>query len=335
MIYDCFSFFNELDLLELRLNILNDVVDKFVLVESSKTHAGNSKPLYFQENKARFSKFLPKIISIVADDFPPFESSWTYENYQRNCIAQGLNQAQPSDAILISDLDEIPNPKVIKKYAGTKGIKLLEQKMFYYFFNCKNFLAPTWFLGTKMLSYQEFLSSTSRPIEYSDFLLESVNQGATASKIRSLKPDKIIRNAGWHFSFLGGVDAILKKIQAFSHQEFNAPQYTNRDYIQHCLETGTDIFKRGDFYAPVAIDKSFPQYLRENLAHYQKFVCPLRIKPFSRIYFKCLFYTLLGQAMLFTYFYLTPPFIRPLLHKLKAKLIHRPTSPKPTHNTAK
>ena len=121
MIYDCFSFFNELDILEIRLNTLNEVVDKFVLVEAPWTFTGNPKPLYFEENKERFKLFLDKIIHIVADQ-PPVsptvterENAWIRESHQRNSINAGLNNAKNNDLIIISDLDEIPNPQIIKK----------------------------------------------------------------------------------------------------------------------------------------------------------------------------------------------------------------------------
>ena len=94
MIYDCFTFFNELDLLEIRLNVLNGCVDKFVLVEMGKTHTGKDKPLVFEQNKERFSIFKDKIIHIIVDDYPELEKSesdgygnkWLLENYQRDAI---------------------------------------------------------------------------------------------------------------------------------------------------------------------------------------------------------------------------------------------------------
>lgn len=141
MIYDCFTFFNELDLLEIRLNILNDFVDKFVLVEGNKTHTGNKKRFVFEENKQRFESFLDKIIYIKVDDFPQLDISakdefgnrWILENFQRDAIIRGLTNCKPNDIILISDVDEIPNPNAIKKYKN--GICVLEQKMMHYFLN--------------------------------------------------------------------------------------------------------------------------------------------------------------------------------------------------------
>src|ERR1035438_6113570 len=161
MIYDCFTFFNELDLLEIRLNILNDYVDCFVLVESTKTHQGKDKPLHFSDNKNRYQKFLPKIIHIVVDQYPEYEgkSAWILEHHQRNMILKGLKDCTPDDIILISDLDEIPNPSKIAEYAGKSGIKIFRQSMYYYFLNCINTSNSDTYrwCGTVMCNYNKTL----------------------------------------------------------------------------------------------------------------------------------------------------------------------------------
>lgn len=111
-LYDGFFIWNELDLIEIRLETLYPHVDHFILVETSKTHNGQDKPFYFDENKDKFKKYLDKIIHIKGSDCPPpGDNGWGVENFQRNCIARGLKDAAPDDIILISDLDEIPNPQ--------------------------------------------------------------------------------------------------------------------------------------------------------------------------------------------------------------------------------
>ena len=90
MIFDCFTFNDELELLEIRLNVLKDVVDRFVLVEATKTFTNKSKPLIYEENKDRFKEFADKIIHIVVDDFPDDDNPWARENWQRNKIMEGL-----------------------------------------------------------------------------------------------------------------------------------------------------------------------------------------------------------------------------------------------------
>src|SRR5690349_20249777 len=138
MTYDCFTFFNELDLLEIRLNVLNPIVDKFVLVESTRTHQNKPKPLYYQQNAARFSAFKDKIIHVIVDDFPDFGEwkeahSWILERHQRNCISRGLSQCKKGDVIIISDLDEIPDPEKVREFRDTKGLKVFQQRNLFYF----------------------------------------------------------------------------------------------------------------------------------------------------------------------------------------------------------
>ena len=139
MIYDCFSFFNELDLLEIRLTTLDKVVNKFVLVESHYTHTGQPKPLYYAENINRFSKFNEKIIHIIADDFPDIpgatyrEMAWIRENWQRNAILRGLpKNVKDNDYLIIADLDEIPRPDAILDAVNYDGVSHLYLSMFYY-----------------------------------------------------------------------------------------------------------------------------------------------------------------------------------------------------------
>ena len=127
MTIDCFTFFNELDLLEIRLHSLAPYVDRFVLVESPITHSGKPKPLFFEENKERFKGF--NITHIIS---PPMEGgSWDIEINQRGHILDGIKDADPEDVILISDVDEIPD---LRQYDGREGIFILD--LFYYYFNC-------------------------------------------------------------------------------------------------------------------------------------------------------------------------------------------------------
>ena len=308
MIYDCFTFFNELDLLEIRLNVLNDVVDKFVLVEATKTFSGKDKPLYFKQNKKRFEKFKDKIIHVIVDDFPtPDEKTqdvaFMMESYQRNAIMRGLKDAKDDDVIIIADLDEIPNPDVIKNIdcSGDK-IWLLQQKTYYYFLNYVDISNPYWENRVKVLSYHNFthyLDNTD--VKYTRFLSETVNTGTTPSKIRMWPGGTRIKNGGWHFSFLGGIDAIRKKIDSFSHQEFNSDKYTNPQTLQRAIMSGKDLFGRRDRkYRAVPIDKSFPKYIVENQDKYSNLI--FKITPIyqirTAINFICQFIIHVGQFFL-------------------------------------
>ena len=125
-IYDCFIFYNELDLLEIRLNELNDVVDGFVLVEAERSHQNKPKPLFFQNNKNRYEKFLPKIKNIiVSENLFVDNDAWRNEKLQRNTITVGLSDLADDDLVIVSDADEIPSKQSVqnlKKTNITQGI---------------------------------------------------------------------------------------------------------------------------------------------------------------------------------------------------------------------
>ena len=113
--YDCFMFNHELDLLEIRLNEMNDYVDHFVLVECTQTHRAGTKPLYYDINKARFNKFKDKIIHVIVKDHLPPNDLWAIEHYQRNQILRGLKGCSPNDIVMVSDLDEIIRGQYLPK----------------------------------------------------------------------------------------------------------------------------------------------------------------------------------------------------------------------------
>ena len=136
MIYDCFSYWDEDLLLELRLNILDKIVDHFVIVEGNKTWQNNSKELKFDIKK--FQKFRNKIIYIPVTDLPEGQDPYLRENYQRNSILRGIKNAKNDDIILISDLDEIPCPKALKNFDHKMRYAAFKQMHFYYKFNLQS-----------------------------------------------------------------------------------------------------------------------------------------------------------------------------------------------------
>ena len=272
MVYDCFSFFNELDLLEIRLNVLKDVVDKFVLVEATRTHTGAEKSLYFKENEARFSAFRDRIVHIVVDDFTLAdaassirERAWAIENIQRNAVLRGLGDAKADDTILISDLDEIPDPDAVRRVVGLSGITRFGMKAYNYFLNYRNYTSDQWLLGTQALSYSEFCNpSIYEGFRFGEYVIERVNAVPSASMVRFMEPTRVLRNAGWHFSYMGGIEMIRKKIKSIAHTEFNTEATTSKEWIKVRIENGEDPFRRGDRYFADVVDASFPAYLRDN-----------------------------------------------------------------------
>jgi beta-1,4-mannosyl-glycoprotein beta-1,4-N-acetylglucosaminyltransferase len=235
-IIDCFTFYNEIDLLTYRLNILNDVVDYFVIVEATHTHTGKEKQLFYQENKHLFEKFNHKIIHIIVDDFPhkypniDFEKKeqWNNEKFQRNCISRGIDKLslQSNDVITITDLDEIPNPKILEQIKNNDvivDINIIELDFYYYNLNSK--MDHLWH-HSKILTFEKY---------------NELN--ITCDKIRFYSCP-IIKNAGWHLSYFGNEKFIKNKLENFSHQEFNKVEFTDEKLIEERIKNGNDLFDR-------------------------------------------------------------------------------------------
>ncbi len=281
MIYDCFTFFNELDMLEIRLNVLNEVVDKFVLVEMSTTHTGASKPFYFDENKERFASFKDKIIHIkisdaTLDDNPEtdnFGNKWYLENYQRNAIMQGLTECKPDDVIIISDLDEIPNPQKILQFKDTPGIKAFEMPVYSFYLNYKS--SEPNFRSSKMLLFrdlQDYLDNEN----FNDCLcvVEQYKNSTNPNTVRAFNvPDEnLIKNGGWHFTYFGGLEQIINKRRSIVEQQYNNDVNMSAEETEKRIKAGLDIYGRPFYLKAEEIDSRFPAYIIQNQAKYAEMI---------------------------------------------------------------
>lgn len=264
-IYDTFTFFNELELLEIRLNILDEVVDCFVITEATRTFQGGEKPLIFADNKHRFTKFQKKIRHVVVDDMPDSSDPFVLEAYQRNAIARGLAGCQADDQIILSDLDEIPSPEKVKYAAHREGLKLFEQALYYYFVNRACVEMPD-LPHSAMIEFKEFRN----PQELRDVVWQT--HSALLSGLSLPAGYECIEEAGWHFSYLGGVAAIREKLRAFSHSEYNADRYLDAEHIKSAIEYGADLFGRDLHFRTVPFDDRFPKFLRENRQKFEHLI---------------------------------------------------------------
>lgn len=269
MIYDCFSFFNELDLLEIRLRTLSDVVDRFVLAESRYTHTGNPKPLYYQENAARFAAFADRIIHVVAPDPDDLRydandqrPSWVRENAQRNATIDAiLPQLRDDDLLIVSDLDEIPAPDAVRAARRIGRPVAFRQKMYYYFANYRNCTSPYWY-GSIALTYRAFKAPRTYAHLDTGIAFPSARAAApSASKVRALRKLKVMRNGGWHFSYLGGVSGIREKLDSIV--EGGIAGTISDTFIADCLANGGDIFRRGERYFAEKTTAGFPKALAD------------------------------------------------------------------------
>ena len=261
-IIDCLTFFNELDLLEFRLKLLNDHVDNFVIAESNLTHSGQPKPFYFEANKGRFEPWKEKIIylpvkqnteGLVFDNetsYNPQSAAWKLENGQRNALGEAASVIADDDLILLSDLDEIPDPALLGKINPANGPVALSMLFHYYFLNCQNIGNERWWNGT--------IASTGKQFK-----------ATTAQKLRDKRNElPVVKKAGWHFSYLGGLKKIKEMIRSFAHTEFNKEEFLDDKNILEAMEQGKDIFKRPGVHYRFVSPYYYPRYLRNIMLQY-------------------------------------------------------------------
>lgn len=278
-IFDCFTFFNELDLLEFRLKFLDKEVDYFVIAESDLTHSGKEKPYYFTEAKNRFRQWEEKIIYIPVkqsaeglkfeeqDKYNPNSAAWKLENEQRNALLQATGEMNDNDIVLLSDLDEIPDPSALKKAKGHIKPVAFSLLFHYYFLNCQNTGQSRWWKGCIASTASQFKDLTPQGLR---------NQ-------RDHFPS--LAHAGWHFSFLGGVEKIREKLLAFAHTEFNKEQYTDEAAIKKAIMSGEDILKReGISFRPVPLSY-YPVSLQQVMKQYPSLLLPQKKSFLQDIYF--------------------------------------------------
>jgi len=293
-IFDCFMYFDEEVVLDLRLNILDKYVDYFVIVESIFTHKGDKRELQF--NHEKFKKFKDKIIYIVYDQHPSNIEEITNddnhdvkshkyifnalyrENGQRNFIQMGLDKANGEDLILVSDVDEIPNLEDLSMEKIGQNIILFRQDMFYYKFNLK--LPNLIWTGTKGCKKKNLLSPqwlrNIKDKKYSFYRLDTFFSKTKYTNI------EFIDEGGWHFSNIKTAAEIEYKLKSYlHHREFDENPMT-KDEIKKIIENKQAIY---DLKVDKKINKigdgsklekyplnKLPKYLQNNLNHYREWI---------------------------------------------------------------
>ena len=268
MIYDCFSYWDEDLLLDLRLNILDKYIDNFVIVEGNRTWQNNYKKLRF--NIKKFSKFKDKIIYIPIQDMPDGDDPYKRENFQRNSILLGVEKAKNEDLIIISDLDEMPNPKAISLFDPNKRYAVFKQKHFYYKLNLQSKNNPYW-LGSR-ICVKKYLKSPQ-------WLRELKFKKRSFWRIDKIRLGNIIDNGGWHFCNLKKPEELLHKYKnlcetndPYSFKEKIDEKYLNLESIKDKVSRGIDLIGRNDKFIKVNINDDFPEYLNKNLFKYEDWI---------------------------------------------------------------
>lgn len=253
-VYDCVMFWQELDMLELRFNILDDAVDYFVVCEAEETHSGHPKPLNFLENYDRFKPWRDKIIYVNAGTLSDGKrTSWERERFHRSKIAEGLTGAQPDDWIIVGDCDEIPNPtfvQALRWYRHHHWVKF-ELDMYYYDLNHK--VNQGWAIGAAQWGSEKDPNKIRTSAEAGD--LEIYNG-----------------YRGWHFSYFGGAQQIVEKVKAFMHADDPIIRDLPRDlaFVASRVEAGLDLYGRDDMrIVRVPLSDTLPRYLLDNIEKYR------------------------------------------------------------------
>lgn len=254
-VYDCFTFFNELDLLEIRLEEMDRAVDVFVIAEAPVTFQGHPKPLHFAANRDRFRRFLPRIRHLVVEDMPSGGSPWDREHHQRNALRRGLGDAAPGDTVLISDVDEILRPAAIAEARRRAAFCFFAMELHLYFLDreagpwLKAYAAPADIIAV--------MASLDAPRRREAGYLGDIGLPAVGH---------VISDAGWHFTWTGGIDRMLEKLRSFSHDEPAVARWQDRDALLAEVEAGR-FFADGRPLRPVA-HRSLPGAVRRRLAHF-------------------------------------------------------------------
>lgn len=238
MIISGFTYFNEKELLRIKLEETRGLEILHVLVESTHTFKGDPKPLNFEKIKDEFSDF--DIVYVIVD-LEPDKDPWMNEKHQRNAILNGLPTVilRDEDIMIISDCDEVINKKAILEFKPEMECAFLVQDRFDYYLNVREGI-QSWNIP-KICSWKHL--KTRMP-----------------DAVRNAGAPHYIHNAGWHFSFQGGIDAIMQKFASFSHQDENTQKHANRSEIERKMKTAESLWG-DDKWTVVPIDSSFPTYV--------------------------------------------------------------------------
>lgn len=243
MTYDCFTFFNELDLLEMRFSILDEYVDHFILVESPETFSGKPKPLYYAENKERFAKWNHKIIHIV---MPHVETNFAFDRHYacyESIEKELMIRCAPEDIVYCSDLDEFWKPKEI------------DDKIY----------------SLRQLNYCYFLNNRSSEEWVGTLVTRAKNIYVGYNKLHRTKKEFILDDGGWHFTNMGGPNQIRYKLESYDHTEFN-DEFIKED-IEYRMENNEDFIGRptdwlGRPFVFTVDATDLPRYIIDNKQKY-------------------------------------------------------------------
>ncbi len=254
-VYDCCMVYEEIDMLELRMNILAPVVDHFVIVEAGVTHSGQPKghPVGDALQTERFAPFADQIIYSYTDTLEG-ANAWEREHFQRGLISGVLQYfAQPDDWVIVGDADEIAHPNAVSAmrdaftWDNTLAIKL---ELGFYYYDFLHRVQQGWAIGACKWKVQQ----DANKIRTCDFGVESL----------------VFDRAGWHLSYFGDAAAIMRKANAFMHHDWVDTYELTEAKVQQALDLGVDLWGRTLQIDYVPVSGSLPRYVLEHRAKYER-----------------------------------------------------------------
>ena len=285
-VFDCFPFYNELDLLELRLHELSDVVDRFIIAEADMTFAGHPKPLNFADHAARFDVFRDRIDYIVVCDMPKdAPSGWVRQWHQREAMRAAVEHAAPDDVILLSDSDEIVKASSLRDFCARDSnaaeIGCFELRHYNYFLNweCDQRWLRSGPRAVRKKYFRDF-QSLRRVRGPSRKPLQDLSRAFDACRLLR-RPIKrvLLPDAGWHFTYLGGAQALVDKDRNFRGSEKPLFGHDAEMEAARWIAEGRAVkIDGGQQVIPRAIDERFPAYLQGHQERFAPLIGPLDLK---------------------------------------------------------
>jgi hypothetical protein len=265
-IYDCFTFYNELDLLDLRLEEHFDYVDYFVIAEANKTHQGRDKPYFLEENWNRYKNFHDKIIHIKVDDMPTHPNAWVPENFQRNALSRGLKNANPEDIMVVSDMDELIRSDTFNVMRNTEfNLYTGRSPMFYFKLNYMMIQPNAFFINAVAsrvkngFSPQDLRNMTNH---FANLPYNFIDQNLCT-----------IQHAGWHFTYFGDTVHAANKLRNFAHQESN--HWADKVNVDEIISRKGGIDPSStERFEYISIDNYFPQTVFKNQDRWKNYIIP-------------------------------------------------------------
>lgn len=258
MTYDCFTYNGEEDILEIRFSILDNYVDRFVLCESKQTFSGKKKPLYYAQNKARFDKWNHKVIYLEAPEYDA-PDAFQRAHFQKEYLKKGLKETKDEDIVFFGDVDEIWSSSLLE-------------------------YPPTSFVWFEEKNWKEFVFNLNQ-LNYCYSLNQRSSErwvGTIMGKWRFVKENTFtfwranheyeMQNGGWHFTNMGGLEQVQRKLESYDHQEYNNDEI--KQSLKARIENGQDYVGRnrdwqGKSFEMWIDESELPCYILENREKYK------------------------------------------------------------------